>query len=423
MTTAPMRQWLGYDWFKLIVAIILVLLLLTLSLTGAGTPTANVTPAATIAPAVAPAVQVAMPILTSPADGTSAAPGAITFSGTAGPNAAIQILVDGQPISKTTADASGAWSLDATLDTPGDHAIVVQALDDKGAVAAAAAPVSIALAATGATGAPAAQLAAPTLNVPTGVLTPGALALSGTGRPSSQIEILVDGQSAGQAIVGADGTWMLPIALVAGEHVISVRALDPSGAPAAGSSPVRVTVAAASPVAPHVAGDAPAISFPADGAQIPSGPFTMTGTGTPGSQIEVLDSDKVIGSMAVGADGTWSLPITPSGATAAYSSRPADSTDVTARPIRVTIGTAATATCDSLAINCDAWVTRVGGRILRLRSSAGTSGQILFKLPVGTQMKLLEGTQSADGYTWWRVATLGGRTGWVAGEELRTKPD
>lgn len=454
MTTASMRQWLGYDWFKLIVAIILILLLLTLSLTGTGTPAANVTPAATIAPAVAvapaapaatvapavapaapaaaaataapaaaPAAQVAMPILTSPASGTSAAPGPIIFSGTADPNAAIQVLVDGQPIGKTTADASGAWSLDATLDTPGDHAIVVQALDDKGAVAAAAAPVSIALAATAATAAPSAQIAAPTLNMPTGALTPGALALSGTGTPSSQLEIIVDGQSAGQASVGTDGTWALPVTLAAGEHAISARALDPAGAPAAESTPARVTVAAASPAAPPAAGGAPAISFPADGAQIPSGPFTMTGTGTPGSQIEVLDSDKLLGSAGVGADGTWSLPITPSGATAAYSSRPAGSTDVSATPIRVTIGTVAAATCDSLAVNCDAWVTRVGGRILRLRSSAGTSGQILFKLPVGTQMKLQEGPQPADGYTWWRVTTVGGRTGWVAGEELRTKPD
>ena len=128
MRTAPMRQWIGYDWFKLIVAIILVLLLLSFLLTGAGTPTANVTPAATaapavapaapvapattVAPAVAPAAQIAVPILTSPASGTSAAPGAITFSGTADPNAGIQVLIDGQPIGKTTADASGTWSLD-----------------------------------------------------------------------------------------------------------------------------------------------------------------------------------------------------------------------------------------------------------------------------------------------------------------------
>ena len=167
----------------------------------------------------------------------------------------------------------------------------------------------------------------------------------------------------------------------------------------------------------------PAISFPAEGAQLPSAPFTITGTGAPGSQIEVLDSDKVIGSTAVGTDGTWSLPVTPSAGTAAYSARPAGSSDVVATPIRVTIGSVAVDTCSGLAINCDAWVTRTGGRILRLRSGAGTNQTVLFKLPVGTQMKLLEAPTAANGYTWWRVATLGGREGWVAGEELRSKPD
>ena len=41
MTTAPMRQWIGYDWFKLIVAIILVLLLLSFWIAGVGTPIAT----------------------------------------------------------------------------------------------------------------------------------------------------------------------------------------------------------------------------------------------------------------------------------------------------------------------------------------------------------------------------------------------
>ena len=175
MTTAPMRQWIGYDWFKLIVAIILVLLLLSFWLGGVGTPAAQVVPAAaprrnrcascctrrTVAPAatVAPRCRacctrrngrarcavatISAPTLNVPTG--ALAPGAITFNGTAAPNAAIQVLVDGQPIGTAKADASGAWSLDATLETPGDHQIVAQALDDQGAVAAAAAPVSITL--------------------------------------------------------------------------------------------------------------------------------------------------------------------------------------------------------------------------------------------------------------------------------------
>jgi hypothetical protein len=437
MITAPARQWLGYDWFKLIVAIILVLLLLSFGLAGVGSPTATVVPAATVAPAAVPAAPAAPAATIAPAAASVAkisaptlnlpagalTPGAIPLSGTADPNAAIQVLVDGQPVGTAKADASGAWSLGVTLDKPGDHEIVVQALDDQGAVAAAAAPVAIALAAPAATSAPVAPIAAQTLNLPAGALTPGAVALSGTGTPSSQVEVLVDGQSVGKASVGADGAWSLPATLDAGEHAISVRALDPAGAAVAEASPANVTVAEASPATPLIVDATAAISFPTEGAQVPNEPFTITGTGTPGIQIEVLDSDKVIGSATVGADGTWSLPVTPNGATAAYSTRPVGSTDVSATPLRVTIGTAAAGNCDSLAFNCDAWVTRVGGQILRLRSGAGTNQTVLFKLPVGTQMKLLEGPQAANGYTWWRVTTIGGRTGWVAGEELRAKPD
>jgi hypothetical protein len=437
MTTASLRRWIGYDWFKLVVAIILVLLLLIFWLNGApaavlpaapapAVPTAIAAPVAQ-APAVPTAVAaqvpakpapaaIAAPILTSPSGGTLT-PGALTFTGTAAPGAMVQVLVDGQPIGTATADSAGAWSLSATLDRPGDHTVVVQTLDSAGAVAAAAEPVTIALLA------PPPQISAPTLQLPSGDLTAGTVSLSGTGMPNSQVEIVVNGQSLGKAAVGSDGAWSLPASIAAGEYTISVRAVDAAGAVAAETSPARLSVSEAVAAAPPAGGAAPAIGFPTDGAQIPRGPFTMTGTGAPGSQLEILDSDKQIGSVTVAGDGSWSLPVTPSDGTAAYSARPAGSADVTITPIRVTIGAGVVAACDSLAVGCDAWVTRQGGLVLRLRSGAGTRQAVVARLPVGTQLKLLEGSQAADGFNWWRVSTLGGSVGWVAGEELRARPD
>jgi hypothetical protein len=165
------------------------------------------------------------------------------------------------------------------------------------------------------------------------------------------------------------------------------------------------------------------ILSPADGAQLDSDSVTLSGTGTPGSQIEILDSDKVVGTAAVGADGTWSFQATPTGATAAYSARPAGTVDVSDKPIRVTIGAGVAGACTALALNCDAWVTREGGLVLRLRAGAGSNQSIIARLPVGTQLTLLEGPQTANGFNWWRVRTVGGREGWVAGENLRTQPD
>jgi SH3-like domain-containing protein len=38
-------------------------------------------------------------------------------------------------------------------------------------------------------------------------------------------------------------------------------------------------------------------------------------------------------------------------------------------------------------------------------------------------MTLLEGPESRDNHTWWRIRTTDGREGWVAGEDLRAQPD
>lgn len=76
-----------------------------------------------------------------------------------------------------------------------------------------------------------------------------------------------------------------------------------------------------------------------------------------------------------------------------------------------------------LAVGGNAWVTRAGGLPLRLRSAPNLGGSILDHLAPGTQMTLLEGPHQGDGHGWWRIRTTNGHEGWVAGEDLRTKPD
>lgn len=432
--------WIGYDWFKLVVTIILILLLIWFSYAASNAPTTTVpralpdAPSAatlpTAAAAGAPAAPTAVaapaaraPSLELPA-GAALPPGTVTFRGTAAPNSQVQVTVDGKPAGTATADATGAWTLDATIDQAGDHSVVAQTLDANGGVAAASAPSTLKLEAS----APAPAIATPTINLPAAAQSDAPTTISGTGTPGSTVEIVVDGQAAGKATVGADGSWSIPVTLAEGAHEISARALAPGGEVAAESSPAALTVGApAAAGAPTAAaapgGAAPAIGFPADNASLPAGGFTMTGTGAPGSTIEILDSDKVIGTVTVGADGTWSFPITPSGGTAAYSARAAGTTDVTAKPIRVTFGAGQAADCSTLAPNCDAWVTRKGGLSLRLRAGAGTGQAIVARLPVGTQLTLLDGPQPDGGRNWWRVRTVGGREGWVAGEELVLQPD
>jgi predicted RNase H-like nuclease (RuvC/YqgF family) len=84
---------------------------------------------------------------------------------------------------------------------------------------------------------------------------------------------------------------------------------------------------------------------------------------------------------------------------------------------------AAQAATGGLAIGVTAYVQNAGGKNLRRRSAPGLNSNILDGLAPGTQMTLLEGPFTADGYTWWRMRAADGREGWVAGEELVTRPE
>ena len=339
--------WIGYDWFKLIVAAILAALLLWFSLN--------------------------------------------------------------QPVA-TVSDAPAAVVPGATA------AVVVPAVVAPAATTAAVVPAVVAPAATAPPAAiPAASV--PTINAPTGDLSAGTYQLGGTGVAGQRIEVLINDVVAGTAIVAADGTWSLPIDLVAGSAVIIAR---PAGELNAATEPLSASVGEAVAV-PPVASITPVISAPQDGAQVAAGPITISGTAAPGAQLEILDSDKVVGTATVAGDGTWSVQVTPESAAAAYSVRPVGSSEPATTAVRVTNGEVAT--CTELAIGCDAWVTREGRLVLRMRAAPGTSAEILNRLPVGAQMTLTKGPQPADDYTWWKVTTPGGQEGWIAGEQVRLQPD
>jgi hypothetical protein len=98
--------------------------------------------------------------------------------------------------------------------------------------------------------------------------------------------------------------------------------------------------------------------------------------------------------------------------------------DMQAQLAQLQAAAAATpAAVGGLSVGAAAWVRREGGKGLRRRSAPGTSSDVLDALAPGTQVALLEGPTAADGYHWWRVRAGDGREGWVAGEELVTKPE
>jgi large repetitive protein len=321
--------WIGYDWFKLIVAIILILLLLWLSW--------GANPAA-------PALTA--PALTAPAAGAQLPAGMVTFAGTGTPGSQVQVVVDGTPVGTATVGADGSWSLDADVSNPGQHAVTVTALGANGQPAAGVGPaeanftVAEAAAAQPLVDAPRMTEPAQGAQLPAGTVT-----FAGTGTPGSQVQVAVDGAPVGVATVGADGSWSLDADITnPGQRSVVILPVGANGQPIPGVMPgvssFTVAEAAAGGTGSgttagsgatngNTAGTGstsgsgtnsgtsgggvalpqvlPAILSLNPGDAIQAGKQAIGGRGTPGKQVEVLNGDQVLGTATVGADGTWSF--------------------------------------------------------------------------------------------------------------------
>jgi nucleoid-associated protein YgaU len=152
--------------------------------------------------------------------------------------------------------------------------------------------------------------------------------LSGTGEPDSAVEVVVDGQRAGQATVGSDGKWGLSVGLPeVKEYQVSVQAVDASGNVLAASEVVRLTVVAVTEEAALAeegtaeAGSqvtaptkeataevtAPTLNLPSG--SVTPGKVELTGAGAPGSEVEVVVDGQVVGKTTVDRDGKWSISV------------------------------------------------------------------------------------------------------------------
>jgi len=146
------------------------------------------------------------------------------------------------------------------------------------------------------------RFVAPTFNLPDGELEAGSVSLTGTGTPGSAVDIVIDGEVVGTTIVGDDGNWSFELDWPeSGDYELSARTLDADGNVAAEGSPMPLTLANLSGLS------MPSINWPES--NFPAGPFSLTGTGRAGDQIEVVVDGEVVGTTTVGEDGTWSFDL------------------------------------------------------------------------------------------------------------------
>jgi outer membrane biosynthesis protein TonB len=256
-------------------------------------PTAISEPTAPPAPVTVEATaepEIAAPVVNLP--GGEVAPGQVALAGTGEPGSEVEVVIDGQVVGKTAVGSDGTWSFTADLPEPGDYQISVQNVDASGQVIAASEPAALTLTTP--------PVTAPTLDRPSGELTAGPVTLTGSGEPGFQVEVVVEGQVVGKATVGDDGTWSLTAELSsAGDYEIRVQSVDADGQVLAASETIKLTVAAAKEVAPP--------TFDLPGGNLTGGPVTLTGTGEPGSEVEIVIDGRVVGRTTVGSNGEWSF--------------------------------------------------------------------------------------------------------------------
>ncbi|MBL8057566.1 MAG: LysM peptidoglycan-binding domain-containing protein [Anaerolineales bacterium] len=376
------RRFQTYDLFKLIVAILLLLLLLWLLFQRPAAEPIAAGPTAT--PTTAPPPASPTPGPATPTVQAEAADGQLQLSGTAAPGSTVQIVIDGQPAGTAAADAAGRWSFTAPAE-PGDHAIVVNALDAAGAITASSAPLSLSVAA---------PIAAPEFGVE---VAAGALDITGTGTPGSQIRVTVDGRASEPITVGADGRWSFTAEAVAGEHTIAADALDAAGQVAASAPPLKI--AAPAPLA------APTLDLPAG--PLTAGSLALQGSGAPGSTVQIVIDGQPAGTARVGPDGRWSFDATLTAGEHTLTANALDDAGQVAaagEPAALSVGDAP-ATAAAPTLDTPAPPVRAGRVRLTGTGTPGSTVQVMIDgQPAGTATVGADGRWSFDA-----TLTAGGR--------------
>ena len=249
-----------------------------------------------------------VPAIVAPADGAvldaaDLVAGRVVFSGTAEPNAAVEVWIDGTLADGATTDASGAWSVAITV-ADGDHTARARAIDEAGNGSAQGGATAFRVDAT--------LPAAPVLSAPAAAVSTNAatLAVSGTAEPDVTIELLLDGVVVDTVVADALGLFGYDLALPAtdGARVLTAVAVDGAGNRSPASTPVTVTVDRTAPAAA-------AIAAPAEGGWVTTGTVVVSGSAEPGATVRITADTGVTVDVTAAADGSFQTSLAlPDGA-------------------------------------------------------------------------------------------------------------
>lgn len=134
----------------------------------------------------------------------------------------------------------------------------------------------------------------------------GAITLEGTGRPNTAVEVLLNNNFIGTALVDENGRWALPTTIsTAGDYEVTTRYLDDEGAPQDLSDPYYLFLSTPREWARLRSLDPVLGAFSNVGNGMVTGSFNMAGEGEPNTNIHFWIGDHSIGQTPVAADGSW----------------------------------------------------------------------------------------------------------------------
>ena len=221
----------------------------------------------------------------------TAADGTVSLSGRAEPGSTVELWVGEIKVAAIPADAGGNWSYAGQLD-PGDYQIVARTVSAEGQVLNESQAVVVHIGGTTPeTGVTIAQIKS------SNVEPDGAVSLSGTAEPGSTVELWAGEIKLAVVPVDAAGSWSYAGQLDPGDYRIVARTVSVEGKVLNESEAAAVSVAVTS-VAAVTVGE-PQVDA--------SGEVTVSGSGEPGSTLEILDNGVVVASAVVGEDGAWTV--------------------------------------------------------------------------------------------------------------------
>ncbi|RKR73136.1 choice-of-anchor G family protein [Frondihabitans australicus] len=254
--------------------------------------------------AIAP-ITVTSPTPGQTVPGSTTGPTTVTVTGTAEPGATVSVSLDNGTAITTTADGSGAWSVDVPNVGRGDHTVAVS--ETLGAATSAPATVPFTVApATSATGI---AILSPTPNallVDTDKDGSHPVTVTGTSAPNAPVSVRLDGTGAVQTTTAdASGAWSVTFGAVAdGDHTVvatqTVMGTETSTDPQSFSLDIidPLTLARPAPGSTYAAGTNGLASVPVMGTADPDAVVTITLDGGRSVQVQAAD------------DGTWSYTFT-----------------------------------------------------------------------------------------------------------------